>query len=49
LFFEEGFYLDEDGGEGEEKDSGDSGSVLLRCFLVPLRVFFAMKTLENER
>ena len=28
--------------------SGDSGSVLSRCFLAPLGVFFVMKTLENE-
>ena len=26
-----------------------SGSVLSRCFLAPLGVFFVMKTLENER
>jgi len=26
-----------------------SGSVLLQCFLVPLGVFFIMKTLEDER
>jgi len=26
-----------------------SGSVLSRCFLVPLGVFFVMKALENER
>jgi len=28
---------------------GLSGSVLSRCFLVPLGVFFVMKTLEDER
>jgi len=26
-----------------------SGSILLRCFLVPLGVLFVMKTLEDER
>jgi len=26
-----------------------SGSVLSRCFLAPLGVFFVMKTLEDER
>ena len=26
-----------------------SGSVLSRCFLAPIGVFFVMKTLENEQ
>ena len=42
-------HSEEEEEEEEEEEKTFSGSVLSRCFLAPLGVFFVRKTLEDER